>query len=232
MQKIRKINLCDQLIEVILRNINDGTWPQGSQLQNEIDLARSFDVSRNIMREALKILENFGVLNVRNGVGTFVSERANENIENMHFYYSLRDNASVEVLLELRLMLEPSAAYYAALRIDEKGISELKTISDRVLDKNMNDPICTNDFEIHQAIAHYSGNALCEALLTAALKQLENSLYNEFNAFASPGTIKDNQDTHTAIMDAIMDHNAELAKQLMTDHLVRRIKLINPDYES
>lgn len=82
-RKVQRINLCDQLILAIIEQIQKGNWAQGSKLPGEIELANSFSVSRNIMREALKILENFGVLDARNGIGTFVSEHAIENIENM-----------------------------------------------------------------------------------------------------------------------------------------------------
>ena len=82
-RKVQRINLCDQLILAIIEQIQKGNWAQGSKLPGEIELANSFSVSRNIMREALKILENFGVLDARNGIGTFVSEHAIENIENI-----------------------------------------------------------------------------------------------------------------------------------------------------
>ena len=110
-RKVQRINLCDQLILAIIEQIQKGNWAQGSKLPGEIELANSFSVSRNIMREALKILENFGVLDARNGIGTFVSEQAIENIENMQFFNMLKENHSVEAILEFRLMVEPSGAY-------------------------------------------------------------------------------------------------------------------------
>lgn len=200
-RKVQRINLCDQLILAIIEQIQKGNWAQGSKLPGEIELANSFSVSRNIMREALKILENFGVLDARNGIGTFVSEHAIENIENMQFFNMLKENHSVEAILEFRLMVEPSGAYYAAIRITEEGI------------------------------AHYSANPLWESLCQSLLAQLKNSLYAEFNQHASEKTKQDNRVSHMAIVDAIANHDPELASHLMRKHLSFRIKLINPDFE-
>ena len=166
--------------------IQKGTWPKGEKLPGEIELAASFGVSRNIMREALKILENFGVLDAKNGVGTFVSQRAPEAIESMHFFFSLKDNRSVEQILELRLMVEPDAAYLAALRIREEDLAALKEMSEHISCKFAQSPDYQDDFDFHIMIAHYSGNILCENLIRSLLNQLRNSLYAEFNQYASP----------------------------------------------
>lgn len=230
--KVQKTSLCDQLISMMIELIQSGQWDKGIKLPGEIELASSFSVSRNIMREALKILENFGILDVRNGVGTFVSENAIENIQNMNFFYSLKDNNSVELILEMRLMVEPDAAYFAASRIQEDGIAELLKMSKKLLKKYEEQPNYQDDFDLHMAIAHYSGNILCENLCSSLLNQLQNSLYSEFNRYSSIKTKEDNLSTHIAIIDAIVEHKPALAKQLMEDHLINRIKLINPDFES
>lgn len=229
--KVQKISLCDQLITMIIDLIQSEKWPKGKRLPGEIELANSFNVSRNIMREALKILENFGILIVKNGVGTYVSESSLENIQNMNFFYSLKNNNSVELILEMRLMIEPDAAYFAALRIQEEGIDELQTLSRNLLQKYEEVPNYQDDFELHMAIAHFSGNILCENLCNSLLNQLQNSLYAEFNKYSSKKTKEENLSTHIAIIKAIVEHKSALAKELMEKHLLRRIKLINPYFQ-
>lgn len=231
MRKIQKASICDQLISLIIEQITEGKWLPGAKLPGEIELASSFSVSRNIMREALKILENFGILDAKNGIGTFVSETAYENIQNMQFFNDLKAVNSVEVILELRLMIEPSAAYFAALRITEDGIAELKELSGKLLQKYQEDINYQDDFDLHLAIAKLSGNPLCESFCRSALSQLQNSLYADFNKHASEKTKKDNFDSHIAIIDAITAHDTDLARHLMEQHLRFRIKLINPDFE-
>lgn len=231
MQKIQKINLSDQLINAILMMIEKKEWNIGMKLPNELQLAESFSVSRNVMREALKILENFGVLDSKPGIGTFVSLHAYENIHNMNFLNSLKDNSSVEVALEFRLMFEPKGAYFAALRITEDEIIDLKKMSNNMLDRYKSETAYQDDFDLHLKIAECSRNPLCYDLLCSLLAQLKSSLYSEFNKYSNHKTKEDNINTHTAIIEAICSHEAELAETLMSQHLIRRIKLINPDFE-
>lgn len=232
MRKIQKTSLCDQLIATIIDLIKEGEWTQGSKLSGEIELASSFNVSRNIMREALKILENFGVLESRNGVGTFVSENSIENIQGMNFFYNLKENNSIETILELRLAIEPAIVYYAALRITDEEILELDELSNKLLKQYNTDSGYFEDFYLHRACAHYCKNPLFESLCESLLKQLENSMYADFHKYSSEKTIKDNMDTHIRIVKAIVNHDADVAQELMRGHLLRRIKLINPDFES
>ena len=93
----------------------------------------------------------------------------------------------------------PDAAYFAALRIQEDGIAALKKLSENQLDKYEAFPDYQDDFDLHLAIAHYSGNVLCENFCHSLLKQLQNSLYSEFNKYSSEKTRVDNISTHTAI---------------------------------
>lgn len=230
-KQIQKSNLCDQLIPILINLIQKGEWESGQKLAGEIELANSFNVSRNIMREALKILETFGILEAKNGVGTFVSENAIENIQNMNFFYSLKNNDSIITILELRLMLEPEAAYFAALRISDEDIINLKKRSDKLLKKHSDNYNYQDDFDLHLAIAGLSGNMLCKNLCSSLLFQLKNSLYSEFNKYSSQKTREENLRTHNAIVEAIINHDAELARQLMRNHLLSRLQLINPDFD-
>ena len=79
-----------QLLDAITELVENGSWKPGDKLPNEIELAASFNVSRNIMREAMKILNNFGVLESKAGIGTFVTEGAQANIHSMRFFEKLK----------------------------------------------------------------------------------------------------------------------------------------------
>ena len=70
--KIKKVNLSTQLVDTMTTLIEDGSWKLGDKLPNEVELAASFEVSRNVMRESMKILENFGILESKTGIGTFI----------------------------------------------------------------------------------------------------------------------------------------------------------------
>lgn len=231
MRKMKKINLSDQLMDEIVSLIEEKQWEIGMKLPGELQLAESFNVSRNILREALKILETFGVLDSKPGIGTFVSAQANENIHNMKFLDSLKSMSSVETTLEMRLMIEPKAAYFAALRITEEEIQELKAFSERMLDQHESEQDRQEDFELHVKIAEYSKNPLCVNLIQSLLNQLKTTLYAEFNKYSNQKTKEENMNAHVAIIEAIIAHEADVAETLMLQHLSKRIKLINPEFE-
>ena len=107
----------------------------------------------------------------------------------------------------------------------------MRQLANKMIQKYEENPNYQDDFELHLAIAHYSANPLWESLCQSLLAQLKNSLYAEFNQHASEKTKQDNRVSHMAIVDAIANHDPELASHLMRKHLSFRIKLINPDFE-
>ena len=231
--KIKKINLSTQLVETMTTLIETDKWRPGMKLPNELELAASFNVSRNIMREAMKILENFGILESKAGIGTFISETAMSSIHNMHFFDDLKNNSSVETILETRLIIEPELSYYAALRGSDEQLSELRNIFDSGNEYPNQDQLSRKeDFDFHMCIARASGNNILESLLLTMLDQLRSSKYVEFDQHARSEIVKDSYGDHREIAMAILHHRPELARELMAKHLSSRIYTINTSYNT
>ncbi|WP_312048022.1 FadR/GntR family transcriptional regulator [Anaerotignum sp.] len=229
--KIKKVNLSTQLMDMMISLIENGTWNPGEKLPNEIDLANSFSVSRNIMRESMKILENFGILDSRTGVGTYISENAINNICNMRFFESLKNNSSIEKLLETRLIIEPELAYYATLRATDEEIAALKYLLEEDTKKHViTNFFHTDDFHFHRYVAKYAKNDILENLLSTILEQLSADEYADFNKFVDNSVKIDSFNDHMAVFDAIAKRDPLLAKDIMYRHLFARMKIINPDY--
>ena len=217
--KIKKVNLSARLIDAMTELIENGTWRQGDKLPNEIELSASFGVSRNIMREAMKILSNFGVLDASAGVGTFVSPTAISSIHRMRFFNGLRSNTSVEQIMETRLIIEPELAYYACLRITPAAL--------RALQKNVKDfPSGRDEFSFHSKLAACSGNPILSNLLNTMLDQLRDTGYSQFQNFAETEN-RISYNDHKAILAAIEQRDPLLARRIMYDHLSVRINIIS-----
>ena len=227
--KVKKINLSSQLIDTMTTLIEENNWSPGSKLPNEVELAASLGVSRNIMREAMKILENFGILESKAGIGTFVSETALSAIRNMRFFDNLKSNTSIETILETRIIIEPELAYYAALRASEEDTALLQ----KTFDKSLNDILTNknNDFDLHLSIAKCSRNPILENLLFTLLDQLKASDYIEFNFHVQSDYLEDSLHDHKEISKAIISHNPEIARDLMRKHLLTRIDIIQSFYK-
>lgn len=229
--KIKKINLSTQLIDTMTTLIESGEWDLGSKLSNEVELAASFNVSRNIMRESMKILENFGILESKAGIGTFVSETALSSIHNMRFFNNLKNNSSVETILEARLIIEPELAYYAALRSTEEDLILLKEIFERNEEIHKENQFTKkDDFNFHMYIAKCSKNIILENLLFSMLDQLRASDYVDFDLHAENDVIKNSYANHREIAMAIIERDPLQARKLMFQHLFVRINVINSSY--
>ncbi|MCI9587123.1 MAG: FadR family transcriptional regulator [Oscillospiraceae bacterium] len=222
-QKIKKDNLSTKLIDAIIGLIEDGTWKPGDKLPNEIELAASFGVSRNVMREAMKILDNFGVLDANAGIGTFVAPFADSSIHRMHFFNNLRSNISVEQTMETRLIIEPELVYYACLRITPE---ELKILSNCVWHANPS----KDDFSFHLMMAKFSRNSILFNLLNTLLDQLRTTGYFDFGTYAKDENSTSRMD-HENIFAAIEQKDPQRAKAIMYDHLATRISVIRSSYD-
>ena len=109
-----------KLSDVILSQLEDmileGSLKPGEKLPPERELAKKFDVSRPSLREAIQKLEVKGLVNKRQGGGTFVSDQILKSFSDPLFDLMAQSNESQFDLLEFRHGIEGMSAYYAAMR--------------------------------------------------------------------------------------------------------------------
>ncbi|SDB18410.1 transcriptional regulator, GntR family [Pseudidiomarina indica] len=115
-QRIQPTKLSDVIMERIEAMIVDGTLKAGTRLPSERDLAAQFSVSRPSLREAIQKLEARGLVERRQGGGTFVSDNLQERVAEPLLELLLQHPESQFDLLEFRHALEGISSYYAALR--------------------------------------------------------------------------------------------------------------------
>lgn len=233
LSKIKKTSLSSQLLDAITELIENGSWKPGEKLPNEIDLAASFSVSRNIMREAMKTLVSFGMLESKAGSGTFVSKDAMNNIHNMRFFNELKNNSSIEKIMETRLIIEPELAYYACIRCTESDVlklgSDLETANQKHEAMNF---FHTDDFDFHIQLARLSQNEILSNLLETLLNQLKNENYVQFNQYVSQEVKQKSINDHQRIFEALEKRDPLLTRSIMHDHLFSRINVINSSYNA
>ncbi len=97
----------------------------GDKLPNELELSEELNVSRTTLREAIRILVAYDILEIRRGKGTYVAEKALEQPQDLEQLSSVKVNA--KDLYEMQLIFEPEAAYLAAIRGTD---AEIKRIAD------------------------------------------------------------------------------------------------------
>lgn len=157
-QPVRRTSLIAQVTEQLRAEIRSSRWPIGSRIPTEPELTELTGTGRNTVREAVQALVHAGMLERRQGSGTYVIASSDLG-GTLGKYFA---DAEERDVLELRLALDTTAAALAARRRDDGDIANLlQLLSER--DKAYNDDNPTaieSDVELHRAIVVASHNAV------------------------------------------------------------------------
>lgn len=213
-------SLPEQIARRIEELIGAGTpIGPGTRLPSERELAQIFGVSRLSVREAVHRLEALDLVVVRRGAGTFVARRT--AAESAPAEAPLPKSVNVEELFDVRRLLEPAAAEWAALRTDRRTVMPLQRLADRleaaaVAGDRGFEQLAAYDVQLHVEIAQCGDNMLLgrliERLHDLHRPWLESSLRRAGRAEAI--AIE-----HRQIVDAIAARVAPAAREAMLAHL-------------
>ncbi len=222
MQPFKRQTLNEQLMESLTAAVVRGDLPAGMKLPPEADMAASFQVSRNTLRESLKILEVFGIIESRHGQGTFVSEYALQRIPNIQIIQLLSENQSVQALMDARLVVEPGLAELAAQRCTDTDIENIrKSIGAIFRAGNQNVRQL-----FHMQVAFAAKCCMMSSFLEMLFLQL---LYSPYPALQDNVTEDYNAAEvaeHAQILESIIARDGAQARARMTEHLRNRFDLI------
>ncbi|PNE18780.1 FadR/GntR family transcriptional regulator [Amycolatopsis sp. BJA-103] len=197
--------------------IDSGRLPAGSRLPAERALCEQLGISRGSLRQALRVLDSIGYVQVRPGSGTYVRENLGE--QPLHTWFSEHEQL-VEKLFDLRTTVEPTLAERLALDHTPRVLERLESTVDE-MDRAAADGdmlrVIAADAEFHRVIAGNAGNDDVTDLLRSVL-----SLVGEERraALRLPGQIRKAVDEHRAILEAIRRSDAESAREITRRHLL------------
>ena len=152
--------LAEQVADGIMNLIQETPYKAGDKLPTEKELCESTGAGRNTVREALKILASRNVLEIRQGAGTFVSEKQGIPDDPLGFSMVNDHVKLTKDLLQVRIMLEPQIAALAAQCAKEHEIKELEEILEE-----MEAAMKKLDTKFHTKIAQCTHNIVMENLL-------------------------------------------------------------------
>ncbi len=122
---IDKKSIVDQVIDRIIANIINKTYLAGTKLPNEYELMSELGISRNSIREAIKILVAMGILEIKRGDGTYVCSQVNPSSFDRILYSMISGMSTGSELLELRQILDESTVRMATTKITDAEIAQL-----------------------------------------------------------------------------------------------------------
>lgn len=158
--------LAEQVADGIMNLIQETPYKAGDKLPTEKELCESTGAGRNTVREALKILASRNVLEIRQGAGTFVSEKQGIPDDPLGFSMVNDHVKLTKDLLQVRIMLEPQIAALAAQCAKEHEIKELEEILEEMeAAMKKREDYSELDMKFHTKIAQCTHNIVMENLL-------------------------------------------------------------------
>jgi DNA-binding FadR family transcriptional regulator len=208
----RNGRLSGRVIDEIQRMISEEYPATGSRLPREADLADRFQVSRIVIREAMKVLEDRGVVEVKAGRGTLTSapnpDRAMGELTRLFRGQPLPTISEMEQLLELRQVLEETIASLAAVRATEEDLREIEIALEEMKqnDHGELDKTIAADLRFHRAVMKAAHNPYFEMVLSPLM-----SLY--LQQIKLTDTFHPGLDLHQSIFMEIRQRNSVGARQ-------------------
>lgn len=213
----RAKNLYIQVVEEIKHAIfNEDVLP-GQSLPNETELSLQMDVSRPVIREALRVLQTQGFLEVRRGNrgGTYVTDlneiSISDNLEDL----MKMGKVSVKDLIDARLLIEPEVTRLAAVKANQAQLDQLKTFVDKTAKATSNTARLESNIDFHRCIVTIANNPIYTRTMTIITDFLEN-----FIKSVKPAEVYIHNDhDHVEIYDAISNRQQELSFSLSKQHI-------------
>jgi DNA-binding FadR family transcriptional regulator len=210
-------SLVDQVVETIGQDIVSGVYPPGAQLPNESEWCEKLEVSRSVLREALRVLVSKNLIDIRSRAGGRVRDNAEWNLldpDILHWRSQGGDReAFVRELFELRRVIEPAAAGLAAARIGHRQLQDLAEALDEMMAAGEDTAqFLKPDTRFHRLILDSVGNALFRALGQAITVALDITLRLSLDA---PQGQQASLPLHRTVLEAITRRDSAAASAAM-----------------
>ncbi len=222
-KKIKPRKIYEQVAEELLLNIKNGDLKPGDKLDSVWQLAENFQVGRSAIREALSALRAMGLIEMRQGEGTFVREFDPSMISLPITTAVLMKKEDIENLLEVRKVLEVGASGAAASKRTEEDLTNMKNILEKMLNSVGDEELGEKaDFQFHLAVAKASQNPLLVGLMNNVGEMMLQSMRETRRVwlYSKETTSQRLYDEHMQIYKAIEAMDVRRAQDLMISHLM------------
>ncbi|HEY3058325.1 MAG TPA: FadR/GntR family transcriptional regulator [Chloroflexota bacterium] len=217
LEPVRRSRIYERIVDQIHALIREGRWAPGDQIPPERELAERFRVSRTSVREALRALEMQGIIESRQGGGTFVRSADTEALVPPLAAAILRGRREMAEVLEVRELIEPGIARLAALRATAEVVAELEQTLERQRDAIAHDrPFVDEDTAFHYTLARAADNHILLRLHNVILDVLRESRQTYLHV---PDRPQMSLRGHEAILAAVRQNDGDGAQRASLAHI-------------
>ncbi|MFJ3388101.1 MULTISPECIES: FadR/GntR family transcriptional regulator [unclassified Lysinibacillus] len=235
LRKIKPKKIYEEVSEILYEKIRTGELKPGDRLDSVEQLAEQLQVSRSAIREALSALKAMGLIEIKQGSGTFVKSNQSNQLDFPLSTAILTNKQDISHLLEVRKIIEVGTAASAAIHRTEEDIQSMMQILDEMKrvqgDEELGEKV---DFQFHAAISAASQNPLLTTILdqVSALMIATMKETRRIWLYSKKITSEKLYDEHMQIFLAIKQQNEELAKHAMASHLSNVEKVLMQYFET
>ena len=191
--------ISDEVFEYLQSNLTSGIWKPGQRIPSERELCATLGVSRVSVRAAIGKLKGLGLLESRQGGGTFVSPKQTE------------DEVSI---FEFRHIIECESAALAAMRATQAQITKLEEINTSMAEAENDADTARYDLLFHLAIAQATNNPIIVKVMDTYKDAFFSMFEHNVAVLGKEGVI-----SHEKIIRSIQVRDSEEARANMREHL-------------
>ena len=210
----------------LTRAIRQGQYQPFQKIPTEHELCSIFNVSRTVIREAIRGLNSKGIIDVRKGSGVFVSEMSIQNVsETLNLFFGLSSDQDLMLhAIDCRAMIEPMIAAKSATARTDDHILRLQENMEKLQQCPLEDKIheAELDNEFHRILLESIDNPVLHLLIDPIFNLMPKYKHDVF-AKTITGNVAEEKEKvlyyHQKITDAILEKRAMKAENLMREHL-------------
>lgn len=224
MQQIQRRSLVDTAVDQLKQQVTGGEWAVGTRIPSESELTAILGVSRPSVREAVRSLVQLGLLDTRQGDGTYVIAVDATEVA-LRRAIGAADNREV---IRVRRALDVLAGREAAEHRSEADLEELSGHLARrraALESGDSDAFTEADVDFHLAVARVSGNHLLSSLYASFDSSLRESITNASSL--ARGSDPDRADMHESLFRAIASGDPDTAQAAALGVLEQQERLLD-----
>ncbi|HEK9100259.1 FadR family transcriptional regulator [Bacillus pfraonensis] len=221
-KSIKPKKIYEEVSEAILTMIKNGTLKPGDKLLPVHQLAEQFQVGRSAVREALSALRAMGLIEMKQGEGTYVKNFDSSALTKSLNHTLLMKKEDILDLLEVRKVLEVGAVRAAAAKRTEDNLQNMKHWLDEMAKSIGNEKAGEKaDFHFHMGIAESSHNNILLELMNHVSEMIAETIgeSRRIILYGEQTTAERLLEEHQAIYDAVLEQDVESAQQAMLNHL-------------
>lgn len=214
MNETGRISASDLVVNSIRSKIQRGELKAGDRLPVEAELAKELNVGRSSLREGIKVLTAYGVVESRQGEGTFITDKVAQNFFEFMGFFSSKENN--QHLLELRRVIEVGNIVAIYDRVTPQQYDQLEKLVNVFDEPHTIAEYVEADYEFHNTLIAITNNPMLIQINNMIAHMRRDMLYQ---LFLHEAIIQDARRAHHAIFDSLKAKDINACVEAVSDHI-------------